>query len=234
MPVAALVVVGSGTLLAGFLVSRSVPVDRRQAVSFQAQMLDTFAFMDQKDNGALIVNLGSGYMFCSAWLDSGYMFCTNVWFSGSHVFGVVGVACLSLVVVVVVVVAVVVVVVVVVVQTRCNDEVFIHDAARDAPNYGGRVPVDTTACPVPMHRAPKSLPHIPAGKVSSWNCRSECTCEDSTGLPTTKWTQREIIVTSKPENTMPLPTRRRARHMYPLSNQALRWNTKKSVDERKL
>ena len=31
----------------------------------------------------------------------------------------------------------------VVLQTRCNDEMFIHDAARDAPNYGGRVPVDT-------------------------------------------------------------------------------------------
>ena len=44
-------------------------------------------------------------------------------------------------------------VVVVVVQTRCNDEMFIHDAARDAPNYGGPVPVDTGAGPVPVYRA---------------------------------------------------------------------------------
>ena len=32
----------------------------------------------------------------------------------------------------------------------------------NAPIYGGRVPVDTTPGPVPMHRAPKSLPLIPA------------------------------------------------------------------------
>ena len=31
-----------------------------------------------------------------------------------------------------------------------------------APNYGGRVPVDTTPGPVPMHRAPKSQPLISA------------------------------------------------------------------------
>ena len=43
--------------------------------------------------------------------------------------------------------------VVVVVQTRCNDEMFVHDAARDAPSYGGRVPVDTAPGPVPMYRA---------------------------------------------------------------------------------
>ena len=46
-------------------------------------------------------------------------------------------------------------VVVVVVHTRCNDETFIHDAARDAPNYGDRVPVDTTPGPVPVYRALK-------------------------------------------------------------------------------
>ena len=51
-----------------------------------------------------------------------------------------------------------VVVVVVVVQTRCNDEMFIHDAARDAPNYGGHVPVDTTPGPVPVYRAQKKSP----------------------------------------------------------------------------
>ena len=51
-----------------------------------------------------------------------------------------------------------VVVVVVVVQTRCNDEMFIHDAARDAPDYGGHVPVDTTPGPVPVYRALKSNP----------------------------------------------------------------------------
>ena len=44
-------------------------------------------------------------------------------------------------------------VVVVVVQTRCKDEMFIHDAARDAPNYGGRVPG-----PVPEYRAQKNPP----------------------------------------------------------------------------
>ena len=49
-------------------------------------------------------------------------------------------------------VVVVVLLVVVVVQTRCNDEMFIHDAARDAPNYGGRVPVDTAPGPVPVYR----------------------------------------------------------------------------------
>ena len=35
---------------------------------------------------------------------------------------------------------------------------FIHDDARDAPNYGGRVPVDTTPGPVPACRALKR-PH---------------------------------------------------------------------------
>ena len=51
-------------------------------------------------------------------------------------------------------------VVVVVVQTRCNDEMFIHDAARDAPNYGGRVPVDTTTalylCTGPLKITPSA------------------------------------------------------------------------------
>ena len=49
-------------------------------------------------------------------------------------------------------------VVVVVMQTRCDDEMFIHDAARDAPNYGDRVPVDTTPGPVPVYKALKSHP----------------------------------------------------------------------------
>ena len=59
-------------------------------------------------------------------------------------------------------------VVVVVVQTRCNDEMFVHDAARDAPNYGSRVPVDTAPGPVPVYRALKSLPLIPAVKTDSY------------------------------------------------------------------
>ena len=59
-----------------------------------------------------------------------------------------------------IVVNILVAMVVVVVQTRCNDEMFIHDAARDAPIYGGRVPVDTTPGPVPVYRALKN-PHSP-------------------------------------------------------------------------
>ena len=51
-------------------------------------------------------------------------------------------------------------------QTRCNDEMFIHDAARDAPNYGDRVPVDTTPGPVPMYRAPKN-PHSPSQSAAT-------------------------------------------------------------------
>ena len=35
-------------------------------------------------------------------------------------------------------------VVVVVVRTGVQRRMFIHDDARDVPNYGGRVPVDTT------------------------------------------------------------------------------------------
>ena len=39
----------------------------------------------------------------------------------------------------------------------------------DAPNYGGRVPVDTTPGPAPVCRALKNRPHIPAVKTDSWN-----------------------------------------------------------------
>ena len=35
---------------------------------------------------------------------------------------------------------------------------FIHDDARDAPDYGGRVPVDTTPGPSPVCRALKKTP----------------------------------------------------------------------------
>ena len=54
--------------------------------------------------------------------------------------------------------------------TACLSGSFLN-----APNYEGHVPVDMTPGPVPVHRAPKSLHHIPAGKASSWNCRSDCT-----------------------------------------------------------
>ena len=39
----------------------------------------------------------------------------------------------------------------------------------DAPNYGGRVPVDTTPGPAPVCRALKNLPDIPAVEADSWN-----------------------------------------------------------------
>ena len=39
----------------------------------------------------------------------------------------------------------------------------------NAPNYGSRVPVDTAPGPVPVYRAPKNLPLIPAVKTDSWN-----------------------------------------------------------------
>ena len=48
---------------------------------------------------------------------------------------------------------------VVVVRTLCNDAMFLHDAARDAPNYGGRVPVDTAPGPAPVCRALKNSSH---------------------------------------------------------------------------
>ena len=36
--------------------------------------------------------------------------------------------------------------------------VFVHTYQQNAPNYGGRVPVDTTPCPAPMCRALKNQP----------------------------------------------------------------------------
>ena len=51
---------------------------------------------------------------------------------------------------------VVVVVVVVVVQAMCSAHVSVDMNARDAPNYGGRVPVDTTPDPAPVCRALKN------------------------------------------------------------------------------
>ena len=38
-----------------------------------------------------------------------------------------------------------------------------------APLYGSRVPVDTAPGPVPVYRALKNLPLIPAVKTDSWN-----------------------------------------------------------------
>ena len=37
--------------------------------------------------------------------------------------------------------------------------VYPYDIAAHAPNYGDRVPVDTTPGPVPMYRALKNTPH---------------------------------------------------------------------------
>ena len=47
--------------------------------------------------------------------------------------------------------------------------------------------VDVTSRPCAYAQGPiKSTPLNPAGKASSWNCRSDCTCGDCTGLSTTK------------------------------------------------
>ena len=48
----------------------------------------------------------------------------------------------------------------------CNDGVY---TPTNAPNYGGRVPVDTAPGPVPVYRALKNLPVVPAVKTDSWN-----------------------------------------------------------------
>ena len=58
--------------------------------------------------------------------------------------------------VIVSVLVVVVVVVVFVVQAMCSAHVSVDMNARDAPNYGGRVPVDTTPDPAPVCRALKN------------------------------------------------------------------------------
>ena len=49
----------------------------------------------------------------------------------------------------------VVVVLVVLVVVVVVDHMSVHATKRQAPNYGGRVPVDTTPGPVPVHRALK-------------------------------------------------------------------------------
>ena len=51
-----------------------------------------------------------------------------------------------------------VVVVVVVVRTRCMTKVFVDKRQRMQQIMGRHVPVDTTPGPVPVYRAPKSLP----------------------------------------------------------------------------
>ena len=58
--------------------------------------------------------------------------------------------------VVVVVVVVVVAVVVVALTVTTDDDVSDDTDAEDAPNYGGRVCVDTAPGPVPVYRALKS------------------------------------------------------------------------------
>ena len=45
----------------------------------------------------------------------------------------------------------------------------VQGRAYDAPNCGGRVPVDTTPGPAPVCRDLKNLPLIPAVKTDSWN-----------------------------------------------------------------
>ena len=47
-----------------------------------------------------------------------------------------------------------------------DDTVYPYDIAAHAPNYGGRVPVDTTPCPVPVYRALKN-PHQPNSTTES-------------------------------------------------------------------
>ena len=41
------------------------------------------------------------------------------------------------------------------VLTVCLDDVSVHATKSQAPNYGGRVPVDTAPSPVPVYRALK-------------------------------------------------------------------------------
>ena len=52
---------------------------------------------------------------------------------------------------------------------------FICDAARDAPNYGGRVPVDTAPGPVPVYRAFKKNPELIIEKMSCLRLKTSCT-----------------------------------------------------------
>ena len=103
--------------------------------------------------------------------------------------------------------------VVVVVQTRCNDEMFIHDAARNAPNYGGRVPVDTTPGPVPVYRASKN-PHSP--------CQSTATAKPSQFLHSEppgicRCTQRACnnIVQARIRRAEAVGTRRFSHRLHP-------------------
>ena len=47
------------------------------------------------------------------------------------------------------------------------------NANSQAPNYGSRVLVDTALGPVPVYRAPKSLPHGPDSWISSLHEHSD-------------------------------------------------------------
>ena len=60
---------------------------------------------------------------------------------------------------------------------------FIHDDARDAPNYGGRVPVDTTPGPVPVYRALKNPPRNSSNHGAKTLSMS-CNCGQTTVYPT--------------------------------------------------
>ena len=46
--------------------------------------------------------------------------------------------------------------------------VFVHSYQQHATNYGSRVPVDTAPGPVPVYRALKRLPVMPAVRTDSW------------------------------------------------------------------
>ena len=76
---------------------------------------------------------------------------------------------LVVLVVLVVLLVLLVVAVVVVVRTCVLHEGVCPAKRTVAPNYGGRVPVDTTPGPAPVCRALKNLPIIPAVEADSWN-----------------------------------------------------------------
>ena len=119
----------------------------------------------------------------------------------------------------------------------CSAHVSVDMSAQDAPNYGGRVPVDTTPGPAPVCRAQKNLPIITAVEADSWNrslrghsdvhhgiCRcTQRACND------TCTTDRSHEDEDRPQDPKVLPSRRKRNsskrprrlmpNMYPLSNQ---------------
>ena len=66
---------------------------------------------------------------------------------------------------------------------ECRCRISVDNASLNAPNYGGRVPVDTVPGPVPVYRALKNPPRN-SSNLSAKTLSMSCNCGETTVFPT--------------------------------------------------